>query len=370
MKNNNVETKIILFALIFFGIFGLAKSSLATTPTISNIAGTIATGQTLTIFGTTMVDENKINWLPIFQSGTLYGFEGTYADQVSLPGWDLNDRYNHAPDADPGEMSFDAAVKLMGNNSYKGRIIGTHSTNASAGLAIDTGINRGDLYVRLYSRWHSAGSISKWPTSHIKMVDMQGNGGTDQMYFQPSAGTNMPTQVNMTYNSASHNYAVNNFLQDNRWYCMEVRFKNTTTFPNFTAWVDSAQIDSVSSGLGNLSGIDWILFGMINLAGTGSDFDLTEWIDAFTVSTSRVYCSSIIEIGNNSNYATAAKVYQEPVFLSDGSIQIKADLTGLGSGPYYLWVTNNRQERSAAYALSGEQPDTTPPSAPSGVMIS
>jgi hypothetical protein len=92
---------------------------------------------------------------------------------------------------------------------------------------------------------------------------------------------------------------------------------------------------------------------MINLAETGSDFDLTNWTDGFTISTSRIYCSSIIEIGNSSDYATADKVYQEPIYLSDGSVQIKANLTGLGSGPYYLWVTNNQQERSAPYPLSG-----------------
>lgn len=357
------------FIGILSAAFLLAQNVSATTPTISNVSGTVATGQTLTISGANMVDENKTNWHALFSSGNLYGFEGTYADQVSDPGWDLEDRYNHAPDADPGETTYDSTVKLMGNNSYKGRIVGAHSSNASAGLLIDTGISTGDLYVRLYSRWHSAGTISKWPTSHIKMLDIQGSGGgADQMYFQPSAtdGSTLPTEMNMTYNSASHSYSVNNFLEDNRWYCMEARFNNTAT-PNFSTWVDGVQLANISSGLGDLAYMQAVLFGMINLTGTESDFDLTEWIDGFTVSTSRVYCSSVIEIGNSSNYATATKVYQEPLYLSDGSVQIKANLTGLGSGPYYLFVTNNRQETGSAYLLGSS--DVIAPASPSGLAV-
>ena len=92
---------------------------------------------------------------------------------------------------------------------------------------------------------------------------------------------------------------------------------------------------------------------MINLGGTGTDFDLYNWTDGFTISTSRVYPSSVIEIGNNSTYALSTKVYQAPTALSDTSVAITCDLTGLGAGPYYLWVTNNKQERSDPYDLSG-----------------
>ncbi|MGE5298112.1 MAG: fibronectin type III domain-containing protein, partial [Acidobacteriaceae bacterium] len=49
--------------------------------------------------------------------------------------------------------------------------------------------------------------------------------------------------------------------------------------------------------------------------------------------------------------------------VSDGSVGFTADLAGLGSGPYYLFVTNNRQQVSSAYALSGGAvSDTVPPS--------
>ena len=71
------------------------------------------------------------------------------------------------------------------------------------------------------------------------------------------------------------------------------------------------------------------------------------------LSSSRVYPSSLVEISTSSTYGQGTVNFQEPVFLSDGSVKIKANLDGLGSGPYYLWVTNNGQSRSAVYNLSG-----------------
>lgn len=63
------------------------------------------------------------------------------------------------------------------------------------------------------------------------------------------------------------------------------------------------------------------------------------------------------------------KVYQTPTYLSDGSITVTVNLAELGSDTYYLWVTNNRQERSKAYSLSGDS-DITAPNAPSGLSVS
>jgi hypothetical protein len=207
----------------------------------------------------------------------------------------------------------------------------------------------------MYSRWNSLGSVSKWPTSHIKMADIQGSGGPDQMYFQTEAPwpCALPKRMSMAYSSANHYYNVSNFLINNRWYCMEARFKGSAP-RNFTAWVDGVKLDSITPGSGTCLA-DYVLFGIINLAETGPDFDLYHWMDNVAWSSSRVYPSAVIEIGNSSDYASATKVCQEPIYLSDGSVQINADLAGLGSGPYYLWVTNNRQERSAAFSLSGTQ---------------
>jgi hypothetical protein len=324
-------------------------SVFASTPTISGITGTISTGSTITILGQYFMEEVTTNWISPFRSGNVYGFEGTNPTADGF--YAIVD--NQTP------AVYDTAVKLAGSKSVRFAARGASANCPSGNLTsyLVTDINQSDLYVRTYVRWHSTGTTSVWPASHIKMVDIMGTG--DQLYFQPMpGGSRLPNQMSMAYNSANHPYPVANFLQDGRWYCMEMRFKSSSP-TNFTTWVDGVQLASVNGvSVGSMS---YLMFGLINLCETGSDFNLTHWMDNLTASTSRIYPSSLIEVGNSSDYAAATKNYQEPILLSDGSVQVKLDLTGLGSGPYYLWVTNNGQTRSASYALSGGGGETTPP---------
>lgn len=336
---------IILRSLLLFSLIILIPIiGYSTTPLITGVTGTVSQGQALTISGSTMIDENKTNWGTAYQSGTKYGFEGS-----SYTG----DGYADASDSNSQERGYDTDVKLMGAKSFKGRIYGTSSScptdNHSSGIYIDLsedGVSGQDIYVRLYSRWNSTGTGSVWPSNHIKMLDVQGTG--DQLYFQPVAGNSLPTQMNMVYDSTNHNYTVANFLQEQRWYCMEVRFKSSDTH-NMTAWVDGVQLaSSTPSSVGSYS---YVLFNMINACGF-EDLDLTNWTDNFTVSTSRIYCSTKVEICDSATYSGATCVQQPLTTISDNSIVITADLTGL-TGDKYLYVTNNKQETSSAYNLSG-----------------
>ena len=338
-----------LLGLLLHILFLIPSLAWATTPTVTFVTGTFQKGQTLTLTGTYMMDENKTNWGVAYKTGTKYGFEGS--------GYTA-DGYSNAPDYNPQDRGYDSTVKLMGSNSFKGRIYTPPTSsscpgdNHSCGLYItlsEDGITGSDIYVRLYSRWYSSGAGDLWPQSHIKMLDVQGTG--TQMYFQPNTtgGSRLPTEMNMVYDGAGHPYSVANLMTQNRWYCMEARFKWSSPY-NFTAWVDGVQLASVTPK--SVGSYTYVLFNIIN-ACKFSGLDLSNWTDAFAVSTSRVYPSSMIEIGNNSDYGLAKKVKQAPVFLSDTSIQVTCDLMRLGAGPYYLWVTNNRQERSATYKLSG-----------------
>ena len=346
----------ILITIILVNMIYVVSASLAfaASPQINTVIGTIQSGSILTISGQYLMDENRTNWLSQFRSGTSYGFEGNSYTA---------DGFYEAPDQMVhGTRGYDTNVKLSGNKSIFGRV--TAATKTGAGFNIS--VNGAELYERFYTRWHSAGTW-KWPSNYIKL-SMAG-GMSDMLYVQPAAtnGTTLPTRMNIQYNSTEHLYSVSNFLQDNRWYCVETRRK-TSAPTNFTTWVDGVQVASVSPyATGTLT---FMFFGMINMCCQGPDFDLTNWIDNYTVSTSRVYPSAVVEIGNGYNYATATKVYQSPVYLSDTNVQVTLNLTGLGSGPYYLWVTNNRQERSAAYSLSGgAAPPDTAPNPPTGLRI-
>jgi hypothetical protein len=323
-----------------------------------------------------MVDENNTNWGTAYRSGTKYGFEGTSYDA---------DGYTYAPDMNMQEMVYDSDIRLMGNKSYRGRIYGNsadsdYTENHSCGLYIslsEDGISNpenSDWYVRGYFRWHSDGAGSLWPRSHIKMIDIQGSSSGEQWYFQPApndSGTSLPTTMWVLPGSSS--VSVSNFLQDNRWYCMEGRFK-TSSPHEFTVWVDGTQIASYSPS--DHDATIWaLLFNIIN-ARVFTNLNLSNWTDNLAVSTSRIYPSTMVEISDNATYGAGTVVKQQlysdgtHAAISDTNIYIKADLTGLGGGPYYLWVTNNKQERSSTYALGDDPPDTTPPSAQGCTMQS
>ena len=357
MQHHNFMSKLkfVVVPLVVFGVLFFAKNCYAAIPTIFNVSGTIQTGQTLTITGTTMMDENKTNWQPMFQSGTAYGFEGTSY---------TNDNYGRSPDEMTyGTQGYATDVKLSGSQSAWSHCTVPEKTGAGFYFELDNG--RTEMYFRGYFRWVSNGTW-KWSDSYSKNMYTNGT-----FYVQPAASgaSALPTQMLLGYDSGyggPHLFDVDNFLINGRWYCIEARYKGTSP-QNLTFWVDGKEYGNVSPAEA-LGTMNYPSFGPINMCCQGAGFDWWEWVDNYTASTSRIYPSTIIEIGNNSDYATATKVKQPLTFISDASTLITADLTGLGAGPYYLWVTNNRQERSAAYVL-GNQLDTTPPAAPNGVTI-
>ena len=332
----------------------------AATPTISNVTGTVATGQTLTITGTNMVQDNQSSWLnvsngPNFQ-GTAYGFEG------SSPAAD-----GYCSSSGCSGQAYDTTVKLMGNKSLDFHLSGASndSNPGRIGASDSFFFSISNYYGRFYFRYDVANNI--WPTVELKLSGTLSPAG--YVYVNPVANNgNAPTQIRYVdpsgvgYPGALPGGA----LVSGRWYCLE-----WSVFPgnNVTIWVDNQQV--LSAPLGSFTP-QFYEFGPINLGGTPSNFDMHNRFDAMAFKTSgRVYPASIIEISNNATYGSGAKVMQEPLSLSDGSIQIKANLTGLGSGPYYLWVTNNGQARNATgYNLSGGGGgDTTPPSAPRGLSV-
>jgi hypothetical protein len=95
--------------------------------------------------------------------------------------------------------------------------------------------------------------------------------------------------------------------------------------------------------------------------------DLTQWIDNFAYgSTDRIYPFSITEISGDGG---STWKYQPPTVLSDTLIAVIAELPTKTASNYLLRVTNNQQQTSSTFNLSGTA-DTTAPSAPSGLGVS
>ena len=337
-------------------------STYATTPVISTVAGTF-TGKLLSITGANMVNENTANWSSFFSSHpNASGFEGS-----SYTGDGYTD--SHPSGCNPTTCYppvYDPSVKLMGNKSVKYHVQGPGSLLVSYMLLGSHGISPwpGDMWVRFYARWDT----NFLNSSHLKMIDTYG--GSQQYYgpFPKLTGLGIKDNTGVCASTPPPNSG-STVLYDypldiNRWYLMEIQFKSTPPYI-FDAYIDGQRIiQSTPCASVAFSGL---MLGIINTRIDDPTGWMDHWWDGFTISTTRVYAASTIEISNNPIYGQGTVKYQEPIYLSDGSVQIKADFTGLGSGPLYLWVTNNSQERSAPYYIGSGLGNIIAPSPPTGL---
>ncbi len=366
-----MKIRLIIFAIIFFGIFGLVGSSLAATPTISGVFGTITTGQTITITGTNMEQENVTNWDANFKSGsspsTVSTFEGA---SLSASGWDDNLHngeilYGNALSDGIGSVTNSTDFAISGNKSCKIHFGGTDNGNGNneAVLDIYDETLHAPSYVRFYAMWNHV-PAGTWPTGgSFKFLSNYEYGSFLQPEEAPDGSglTSLKGGNSGACNEASWSGSGGGPIVQGRWYCIE----ESWTPSGSTVWVDGVQILNSTQACTFASG-PGLQLGETNFEGGSSNFVCDIYIDNYAFSSSRIYPSSKVEISNNATYGAGTLVYQAPISIADGSIQIKADLTSLGSGPYYLFVTNNQQQTSAAYNLSGSS-DTTPPTVPTNL---
>src|SRR5882724_6265897 len=93
----------------------------AVTPTVISVAGTVQQGLTVTITGTSMVQEDQSGWVSFFRNHTdASGFEGT---NLTGMGYDTS----HS-----GDWTADTSVKLFGTKSIRNHSSGEviHSSSA------------------------------------------------------------------------------------------------------------------------------------------------------------------------------------------------------------------------------------------------
>ena len=334
-------SKINIFFLLaaFLMLPGFAFAAM---PTISNVTGTVATGQTLTITGTNMVQEDTANWDSYYKTGTAYGFEGS---SFGADGYTSGN----------GGGTYDSSRKIMGKQSVKFYLANATTCVPNVSASGDAPLSSTSYWMRAYVMYNMPNNV--WPDNHLKLFGAQTN--TMLAYLQPASYGSPSNQWVATLNG--NPYYVSNpsgTFQNNRWYLVEINQTSNT----YTVYVDRQQILSQSFSMtGNP--VAWE-FGIINACTTNSP--ITNWIDGMALSSSRIYAASTIEIsGNGSTWK-----YQEPVYLSDTSVQFELDLSGLSGTNYQVRVTNNQQQKSATYSLTGGGGgDTTAPAAPSGLTV-
>lgn len=309
----------------------------AETPTISGVSGTVQSGQILTITGTGMIQEDRTNWDPFFLNNPgASGFEGP---SFLADGWLGGVKFTYVSD-----------VKLMGQQSALSHHAGAadpinQHTNVSYSNGLSIG---GDLYFRAYLRFKVANGI--WADGYHKIFAMYGN--LTETAFLDWLGNPSGTAYQRIAIITDSDYSASipgGPLQEDRWYCVEFKVPSGTG-RNYKAWIDNRLVLDVD-GPWAPAGTAYDMQFDVNHCCTPTGYSKDNWWDGIAVSNSRVGPASIIEIGSSPDYAAATKVYQAPEFLSDELSRIKVDLTGLGAGPYYLWVTNNRGLRSEPHRL-------------------
>ena len=356
-----IEADDLVFSTTYIGPDGSSGGggTTTTTPTISNVSGTVSTGQTLTIAGANMVNENKTNWSAFNKAHTnADGFEGSSpsADGYSQVG--------------PSGGTYDTSVKILGSKSIKFHVNGPQTENVEDYNAYVIGGSAGDMWYRYYVRYRAANNI--WFNNYAKQLYIMGSGGN--YYLDVDGGTGMPSAMKTTTSSIGQNTygdMPGGTMQNDRWYLMEVHIKDSATQSQrlMEVWMDNVKIITVpTSKLDQTVEQVYVLLGIPNAKSSPSGLSVDNWWDGLVSATSRVYAASVIEVsGDGSTWK-----YQEPVKLSDASIQFKLDLSGVIGTNYRLRVTNNKLETSAIYTLSGGGGggDTQAPSVPAGLAAS
>jgi hypothetical protein len=339
---------------ILFLAFASAPVALAQQPTIAGVSGSMTQGSLLTISGANLNAETKRGWDGFFVSHPdAWSFEG---------GIPQNDGYSLVGG---NGTQYDTVVKLLGNQSAK-----YHAQGASTNCPVDNLTDydyfslasaSSDMWIRLYARWRANG----WPLGYIKMFNTL---TFPAYYIQPSGGSTRPNNFLVVYDATNHYGQIpSGQLQNDRWYLIEAHVK-TSSPTVFTLWVDGTQVFNGTDMKPGVAIPGW-LFGLVNLCNTTSTFSVDHWIDGMAVGNTRIYGSATVEVGNNSNYSSATKKVQALEKIADDQVVFRLDTSGLGSGPYYVWVRNNAQQLSPAFLLNVSGGQISGPAAPSNLRI-
>jgi len=375
-----VKTKMkrILILALTSTLFSI--SALAATPTISSVSGTVSTGQTLTITGANLVNETatNANWDTAFQGNSkMYGFESAVSSGTALQMYPGNDNWylcnNSPPGSQPSgainnDCRFAASPKLAGSLSMSCRVYGGKSmqtNDGGSGFSAYPGSTSGNFYFRYYARYHT--NNGNYPDVYTKMTVTQPSGSGNMWYLDwagASAGQT-PSELTTKYGAVSGPEPALK-LQNDRWYCFEGAWLSPGTYK---LWVDGKLLVDTSPGV-SMPDNAYPQWGIINFRSNSVYADFNEWLDNLAFGhTSRIYPSSVIEISGDNQLTWK---WQPPISLSDTSIAVTSELPALTAANYLLRVTNNAQQISAVYTLSGGGGggDTQAPSVPAGLAAS
>ena len=345
-------------------------SALAATPTISSVSGTVSTGQTLTITGVSMVNENSSAWRknygntgPVLDEAYFNGCSGslTGGGAANCAGW----RFSNSGTSNTA--SFDTSNYIVGSASVKineTTNCGSVTSCGDAALqhyeAIDLPAN---FCAAAYVKYK--GTFAAYYQKFYLTI-----GGPNQFYVNAGVNGDGTASGFLLKDGGWGMYSNGNTAwTPDSWHYFEICIDTTSySGDRFTTWWDGVQNPPYTFEGHSGAKPMYNLLGIPNWS-SATSVPFYMWIDRYIHSPSRIYPASVIEVsGDGSTWK-----YQEPVKLSDTSIQFKLNLSGVTGTNYRLRVTNNRQETSAIYTLSGGDGgggDTQAPSVPASLAAS
>lgn len=327
---------------------------------IVSVSGVIAQDQLLTIDGTGFINESMAGWDPFCLANlnrvtfdAPNGTDITNATQFGSGG------YQRA-----GNGVVTTARRLLGSGSVAFRSTcqscpaGAQGQdyNNTPGLSI---MNIGNIaYIGLDASWdrNTSLGIDRWSNNFSKWIEVP----FGDLYIQPRT-IGLPNATNPLEWLIFQTQAPGGGTQtgsifppkggrivSQQWYHFDFKIDRINHLLDVA--VDGTQVVSGHT-LYSKGGPGIILFGTIN-AGWGAtpvNWDINTWMDRFIVSSQPTVPATVVELSDNPVYGAGALRHQAPEFQSETQAQVRCDLTGLGGGPYYLYLRNSQQQQSTAF---------------------
>jgi len=342
-------------------------------------AASVQSGEIADLRGKGFLDQATDHWIHWSES------QGSFEDTKGWvwtgncwkrDNWECWARTEEQRDAD---ALYDTSVAVLGNQSYRNRLQYTQSDwdhpKEDPGKGIYHPLTWWDApdseqyFYRYYVRY--SGPVFKWTNNSFKQFYVHNLFNMCACMWDDIPEGKGPSMYDIQGGDRLFVH-LGKRMELDQWYCIELMVRKVGSGLELKFWLDGKPCQIYDSN-NNLLTTPWmnsyresdgsLRFGPLEL-GTINCQNWTEdqlpvdesiWFDGFAMSPHRrIYPAAIVEIGNNPDYWAAQRVTQDLIWMKDQEVKFRTDLSGLGAGPYYLWVTNNRGERSLAYRIGGD----------------
>ncbi|MCL6584497.1 MAG: hypothetical protein K6U11_12765 [bacterium] len=344
----------------------------------SKQAAVLQSGQIANLHGIGLLEQETSHW--IHWSESQGSFEDTTGWVRSGNCW-LRDNWEcwaETAERRDQEVIFDSSISILGNQSYRNRLHYTtqdwEHPKEDPGKGIFHPLtwwsapDSDQYFYRYYVRY--SGPVFKWTNNSFKQFYVHNLFNMNACMWDDIPEGMGPCMYDIQGGTRLFVH-LGKRMELDQWYCIELMVRKVGGGLELKFWLDGKEC-KIYDEYGNLLTSPWmdsyrepngsLRFGPLELGTINCQnwtkeqlpVDQSIWFDGFAMSAKRrIGPATIVEIGNQPDYQSAKRVTQKLIWMKDDEIKFRTDLRGLGEGPYYLWVTNNRGELSKPYFLGG-----------------